>query len=70
MSVQDLHPNKLLGVWGSASADVWAVAAVSILHWDGSIWSIAESGPINFFGVGGVGTDVWVVGQAGTILHH
>jgi len=67
----------LFGVWGSAWNDVYAVGWKDgtggiILHYDGSIWSTS-------FGIenvilrdvwGGSSSDVFAVGDGGTILHY
>jgi hypothetical protein len=62
------------GVWGSGSADIWAVGARGIVvHWDGHAWSDFTSKsrttqPLNH--VWGTGPkDVWAVGDGGTIDH-
>jgi len=34
----------LLGVWGAAPNDVWAVGRGTIIHWDGQAWSPRTSG--------------------------
>ena len=63
--------NNLGGAWGSGSNDVWAVGgAGSIVHWDGTTWSVVESGTTrDLNGVWGTGpSDVWAVGSGG-ILH-
>jgi hypothetical protein len=63
----------LLGVWGSAPADYWAVGdAGTILHWDGLEWRRVESGTTarlrRVWGTSA--TDVWAVGDLGTVLHY
>ncbi len=63
--------SNLLGIWGSAPNNVWAVGAGgTILKWDGSAWAAQASGSSSeLLGVwGSAPTDVWVVGRAGTIL--
>jgi hypothetical protein len=72
--------HELLGVWGSAPANVWAVGGIfagpnrtgTIVHWDGGTWSSSfEGGRSQLFAVwGSASGDVWVVGAAGAILHH
>jgi hypothetical protein len=62
------------GVWGSAPNDAWIVggnSGVTLLHWDGTAWSIAISPTLGLLeGVWGSGPDdVWAVGS-GVILHH
>src|SRR5262245_45701529 len=61
----------LLGVWGSAKSDVYAVGAGGvILHSDGETWSEQESGSKSWLqGVWGASAgEVYVVGSGGTIL--
>lgn len=63
--------NDLNDIWGSGPSDVWAVgAAGTILHWDGSAWSMSSSGGTSALtGVwGSSSTDVWVVGP-NDVLH-
>ena len=64
------HGNALLGVWGSSATDVWAVGdAGTIVHWDGSGYSIVQKG-YGLRSVWGIAAnDVWAVGYSGTILH-
>ena len=60
-------------VWGSSSSDVFAVGWYgAILHYDGSTWSLMESGTDeSLFGVwGSSASDVFAVGGSGTILHY
>jgi len=64
--------NGFNGVWGSASNDVFAVAASgSIWHYDGMSWRAQLTGrPGDLWGVGGSGAaDVFAVGDSG-ILHY
>ena len=63
--------NRLNGIWGSGANDVWAVGdSGTIVHWNGTAWSIVASGTTkNLHGVwGSVANDVWAVGAGGTIL--
>ena len=62
----------LLGVWGSATNDLWAVGKNgTILHGDGTGWTRVASPTTNTLRAvsGSAADDVWVVGDAGTILH-
>ncbi|WP_146645315.1 hypothetical protein [Labilithrix luteola] len=62
----------LAAVWGSGSADVWAVGRFgTIRHFDGTGWQIVESPTTDDLNaVWGTGPrDVWVAGDYGTILH-
>jgi hypothetical protein len=62
----------LLGVWGSATNDLWAVGKNgAILHGDGTGWTRVASPTTNTLRAvsGSAADDVWVVGDAGTILH-
>ena len=63
----------LYGVWGTASADVFAVGENgTILHYDGASWNSMDSGvSVALFDVWGCSsTDVFVVGQNGVICHY
>jgi hypothetical protein len=63
--------NALVGVWASGPSDVWAVGGMgTILHWDGSHWSVSDSGSIaNLWSVWGSGpNDIWATGD-GPGLH-
>jgi hypothetical protein len=67
------------GVWGTSSKDIYAVgnpmfkADEAILHYDGTSWSKLpppKSG-VSYFDVWAASpTDVWAVGQTGSILHY
>ncbi|MFK7986418.1 MAG: WD40/YVTN/BNR-like repeat-containing protein [Sandaracinaceae bacterium] len=75
----------LWGVWGAAADDVWAVggsarfpsmAEPTVIHYDGSSWSVVElpalerTGVAAYFKVwGSSANDVYVVGDAGVVLH-
>jgi len=63
----------LWSVWGSSSADVFAVGGGgTILHYDGSTWSPMTSGTPNaLLGIWGSSfSNVFAVGYGGTILHY
>jgi hypothetical protein len=65
--------NRLNGVWGSSSTDVFVVGRFGmILHYDGTSWSAMSSGTTDsLLGVwGSSNTDVFAVGSSGTILHY
>jgi hypothetical protein len=69
--------NSLSTVWGAAANDVWAVGdGGTLLHWDGSAWSLAtwpstEVIPFNVMGVWGTAADdVWAVGGVGGVVLH
>lgn len=61
----------LLAVWGSSRDDVYAVGSGgTILRYDGGSWRPMASGTrANLFSVSGSNTDIYAVGDAGTILH-
>ena len=63
----------LVGVWGSAANNVWAVGHETILHWDGSAWTPSQfplAGTPVVWGVWGRNDhDVWAVGEGGLIVH-
>lgn len=62
---------NLWAVWGSSATSIWAVGdGGTIVHWDGTTWSLQPSGTsVTLYGVHGTGDrDVWAVGEAGTTL--
>jgi hypothetical protein len=64
---------ELLGVWGAASDDVFAVGSGgTIIHYNGTEWSPMDSGTsAQLNSVWGSGTDdVYAVGQDCVILHY
>ena len=69
-------PIPLTGVWGSGPRDVYSTLGVPsfglpIIHYDGSAWSQATTGPQFLLGVWGSGpADVFAAGVGGTILHY
>ena len=72
---KELTSKDIRGLWGSGSNDMWAVGEDAILHYDGSVWKIMTSlvnlgvGVIN--AVSGTSTsDVWFVGENGTLIHY
>jgi hypothetical protein len=63
----------VLGLWGSAWNDVFAVGEDGlILHYDGTAWQSMDSGTeLTIKGVWGLsGSDVFAVGDEGLILHY
>ena len=69
-------PGALLSVWGDASDDIWAVGAdtgsgPAVLHYDGTTWKQHSTGATGtLWWVAGQGDDLWMVGDAGLVLHH
>jgi len=64
--------NGLLATWGSSAQDVWAVGgAGTIVHFDGSKWSIVRSPTNNtLYSIwGSAPNNVFAVGDRGTVLH-
>jgi hypothetical protein len=61
----------LSAVWGSGAADVWAVGAGgTIVHWEGSKWSVVPSGTtytLNAIGGSGV-DDFWILSAPEVVL--
>ncbi len=57
---------------GIASDDIWAAGSTKVGHWDGSSWTTeAPAGNmVQLFGIGGIGSSIWVVGSNSLILHH
>jgi hypothetical protein len=65
--------NRLASVRAIASNDVWAVgAAGTILHWDGTRWSLVPSGTTNHLNDLWAynAQTMWVVGHGSTILRY
>jgi hypothetical protein len=69
------HPapteRDLLGIWGAAANDIWAVGeGGTILHYDGSAWSRVTSPTTEQLNAvfGSSANDVWAVGNSGSIL--
>src|SRR5581483_9781049 len=62
---------NLNGVFASSPGDAWAVGiGGTILHWNGSAWSIGETGGATLRNGFATSTcDAWAVGDRGTILH-
>ena len=58
--------------YGAALNDVWAVGNTKVGRWNGSSWTVTvpTGNTHNLWGVSGSGSDVYVVGSGGTILHH
>lgn len=65
-------------VWAGSATNAWAIAWDAtaaenrVFHWDGTTWT--ESSPglllgISAIDVGGSGSDTWVFGQGGQLLH-
>lgn len=83
-AVESPTDQDLWGVWGAAPDDVWAVGGTArrpggvptVIHYDGTTWSGAETptpmreNVFAFFKVwGSSASDVYVVGDAGIVLH-
>ena len=65
-------PYALTSVWGSSSADVWAVGSGgTIVHWNGAAWAATPSGTRNTLrAVAGSGPgDVFVASTTDLVLH-
>jgi hypothetical protein len=65
-------PNGLQAIWGSSDSDVWAAGDMgTIVHFDGSVWSLVPSGVTeNLTCLTGTGAnDVWATGDGGSVLH-
>ena len=59
-------PNEIYAV---GPTECWVATDRSILHWDGTTWTVAASGGW-YTGVSGAGGQVWAVGLADTVLSH
>lgn len=70
------QPGALLSVWGSAADDIWTVGAdtgsgPAVLHYDGQRWQQHATGATGtLWWVAGQGDDLWMVGDAGLVIHH
>jgi photosystem II stability/assembly factor-like uncharacterized protein len=63
----------LYGVWGSSASDVYAVGEYGrILHYNGTAWTVQESGtPRTLYGAGGLSaSQVYAVGDSGVVLRY
>lgn len=58
--------SSLVGIWGAAANDVWAVGASGLrLRWTGTAWASAGSANVTFRGITGFGaSDVWAYGSS------
>lgn len=66
--------SNINALWGFSNSDIWAATNDSVLHWNGSKWSIdmtlADSDPTGFYGIWGSSpSDIWLVGATGVIQH-
>ena len=60
----------MVALWGSGSADVYAVGSTKMQHWNGSTWSDTTSAPNTLLAVwGSSATDVYACGKTGTLVH-
>ncbi|KPA13717.1 hypothetical protein MHK_006076, partial [Candidatus Magnetomorum sp. HK-1] len=65
--------NGLYAIWGTSENNVYVVGNDGyIIHYDGSDWSVIESGSgISLYGVWGINeNNIYVVGQSGTISQY
>ena len=68
-----LPSDEFKGVWYNSSSDVYVVGAGgTILHYDGTEWTIMDSGTTErLTGIwGSSSSDIFAVGRNGTILHY
>ncbi|HEY6922608.1 MAG TPA: hypothetical protein VI653_04000 [Steroidobacteraceae bacterium] len=65
-------------MWGASSSRIWAVERTgtsapgmgAIWQYDGARWTVAARDTVNLSGIwASSGSDAWVVGDGGTILH-
>ena len=71
----DLH-----AVWGTNWDDVWAAGNATVLHYDGTGWSlVADADTVNgtgnipdqvYRGIWAIGPKVWAGGDNGTVVHY
>jgi len=57
----------LIDVWGRASDDVFALAASSLIHWNGTSWSPLSIPAGSYHALAGDEGHLYVVGDAGTV---
>jgi hypothetical protein len=75
-SIDHETDGALLGVWGTGPTDVWAVGGQTgralVLHGNGKTWTPVEvdARATLFTAYGFTGTDVYAVGESGTIIHY
>jgi hypothetical protein len=69
-------PALPIGIWGANSSDVWAATESSMMHWDGSAWTLialpstTPSASLTISSVWGTSaSDVWAVGGDGARAH-
>jgi hypothetical protein len=59
------------GLWGSAKDNVFATCGTDVVHWDGRNWSIVPTlSAQRLAATWGIASNLWVVGQGGTILRY
>lgn len=76
---QDVLGEPFSSVYPRGPGDVWAYGGsdenirnitLRLLRWNGSAWTVAERFPIVVNSIAGFGSkDVWVAGEAGSVLH-
>ena len=71
--VQDI--GILMAISGTSASDVYAVAtwatAGAILHWDGNVWTVADTGASRLSALwGSPGVEIIAVGAQGAILRN
>jgi len=71
-TTQASSTSSLLGVWGSADANAFAVGSTGVIeHYDGARWTSMSSGTTNALqAVAGTADNVFAVGDTGTILRY
>jgi len=64
--------SQYTALWGSSASDLYAVGLGGwAAHWNGASWQRMSTGTTNdLFGLTGVGTTAYAVGDLGTILIH
>ena len=61
---------SIRGLWGTADDDVYGLLDSSIVHFDGTTWSIVHHAPATLSDIwGSSANDVYAVGIAGTVVH-
>ena len=60
-------------VWGSSGQDIWnAGTSGNLLHYDGTDWSVANSGvQVTLWAMwGSSANNIWAAGDGGTLLRY
>jgi hypothetical protein len=63
-------PQTLYSVWGRSGSSVWTVSEDGVFYWNGASWDWIDVGPDLYPRyVRGIDSELWVMGNRGTLLH-